>query len=288
MQEILATGVLSLGWEKSPGAGNGKVKVTQSSLTFCNHSPCQNTGVGSCSFLQGIFPTQGSNPGLPLCRWILYQPSHQGRPRILEWVAYPFSRGSSWPRNQTRVSRIAGGFFTSWATGEAPGNGNPFQYPLQYSCLENSMDSGAWWASLWGVCSWLSTQTAQQQETSGGHILIITALLSVDWENKNNWQACSSLECVCVCVCSHICILPCLPETGSLLLAFLSYGTLFSKVFWKHGSSYRGLLTLVCVICLSLGELLLVTCGPLTYYRRRQWHPTPVLLPGKSMDGGAW
>ena len=42
-----------------------------------------------------------------------------GKPRILEWVAYPFSRGSSWPRNQTGVSCIAGGFFTSWATREA-------------------------------------------------------------------------------------------------------------------------------------------------------------------------
>ena len=38
--------------------------------------------------------------------------------RILEWVAYPFSRGSSWPRNWTRVSCIAGGFFTSWAIRE--------------------------------------------------------------------------------------------------------------------------------------------------------------------------
>ena len=35
--------------------------------------------------------------------------------RILEWVAYPFSSGSSWPRNWTRVSCIAGGFFTNWA-----------------------------------------------------------------------------------------------------------------------------------------------------------------------------
>ena len=39
--------------------------------------------------------------------------------RILEWVAFPFSRGSSQPRNQTQVSRTAGGFFTSWATREA-------------------------------------------------------------------------------------------------------------------------------------------------------------------------
>ena len=37
------------------------------------NSPGQNTGMGSCSLLQGIFPTQGSNPGLPHCRWILYQ-----------------------------------------------------------------------------------------------------------------------------------------------------------------------------------------------------------------------
>ena len=76
-------------------------------------SPGQTTGVGGLSLLQGIFPTQGSNPGLPHCGWILYQLSHEGSPRILEWVAYPFSRGSSQPRNQTGVSCIAGGFFTN-------------------------------------------------------------------------------------------------------------------------------------------------------------------------------
>ena len=74
------------------------------------------------SLLQGIFPTKGSDPSLPHCRWIPYQLSQQGNPRILEWVAYPFSRGSSQPRNQTGVPCIAGGFFTSWATREAPYN----------------------------------------------------------------------------------------------------------------------------------------------------------------------
>ena len=49
--------------------------------------------MGSLSLLQGIFPTQGSSPGLPHCEWILYHPSYHGRPRILEWVASPFSRG---------------------------------------------------------------------------------------------------------------------------------------------------------------------------------------------------
>ena len=58
------------------------------------NSPGQNTGVGSHSLLQGIFPTQGLNPGPPHCRQILYQLSHKGSPRILEWVARPFSSRS--------------------------------------------------------------------------------------------------------------------------------------------------------------------------------------------------
>ena len=63
------------------------------------NSPGQNTGVGSLSLLQGIFPIQGSNLGLLHCRQILYQLSHKGSPRILEWMAYPFSSGSSQLRN---------------------------------------------------------------------------------------------------------------------------------------------------------------------------------------------
>ena len=45
--------------------------------------------MGSCSLLQRIFPTQGSNPGLLHCRQLLYQLSHKGSPSILEWVAIP-------------------------------------------------------------------------------------------------------------------------------------------------------------------------------------------------------
>ena len=56
------------------------------------NTPGQNTGVGSLSLLQGIFPTQGLNPGLPHCRKILYQLSHKGNPRILEWVAYTWEK----------------------------------------------------------------------------------------------------------------------------------------------------------------------------------------------------
>ena len=56
--------------------------------------------LGSLSLPQGIFPTQGSNTGLTHCRRILHQLSHKGSPRLLEWVTYLFSRGSSWPRNR--------------------------------------------------------------------------------------------------------------------------------------------------------------------------------------------
>ena len=84
------------------------------------YSPGQNTRVGSLSILQGIFPIQGSNLGLLHCRQILYQLNHKESPKTLEWVAYPFSSGSSWPRNWTGVSCIASGFFTNWAIREAP------------------------------------------------------------------------------------------------------------------------------------------------------------------------
>ena len=76
-------------------------------------SPGQNTRVGSSFLLQGLFPTQGANTGLPHCRRILYCLSHQGSPRILEWVTNAFSRVSSQPRNQTGVSCIAARFFAS-------------------------------------------------------------------------------------------------------------------------------------------------------------------------------
>ena len=80
----------------------------------------KNPWVGFHAFLQGIFPTQGSNPGLLYCKRILYCLSHQGNPRILEWEVWPIFRGSSQFRNWTRVSCITGRFFTSWATREAP------------------------------------------------------------------------------------------------------------------------------------------------------------------------
>ena len=69
-------------WNDS--CASSELKVTQSCLTLCKPKNCT---------VHGIL-----------------------RARILEWVAFPFFRGWIWPRDQTQVSRIAGGFFTSWAT----------------------------------------------------------------------------------------------------------------------------------------------------------------------------
>ena len=108
---------------------------------FCPwNSPGKNTGMGSLSFLQGIFPTQGSNLGLPQCRWILYHLSHQGSLRMLGWVAYHFSRGSSWPRNWPGVSWITGRLFTNWATREAQSH--------KYYCSFNDFFPARIWAWL--------------------------------------------------------------------------------------------------------------------------------------------
>ena len=96
----------------------------QPCLTLCDPVDCSppmssvkdslgKNGVSNHPLLQGFFPTRRSNPGLPHYRRILYHMKHQGSPRILERVAYPFSRGSSLLRNRTGVSYIAGRFFTS-------------------------------------------------------------------------------------------------------------------------------------------------------------------------------
>ena len=116
------------------------------------NSPGQNTGVDSLSLLQGIFPPQGLNPGLPHCWQILYQLSHKGKPSILEWVACPFSIGSSRPKNWTGVSCIAGGFFTNWAVREAPIWGKVTEADvnsLQSDYSPNVSNSGlGWWVKV--------------------------------------------------------------------------------------------------------------------------------------------
>ena len=138
------------------------------------NSPGQNAGVGSLFFLQGIFPTQGSNPGLSHCRQILYQLSHQESPRILELVAYPFSRGSSQPRNRTKVSCIVSGFFTIWATREAWDNLGMLIITLPSSPITGIVNEI--WSSLFffffcslGGHKWVQLKDHSSWSTKGSH-----------------------------------------------------------------------------------------------------------------------
>ena len=104
-----------------------KVKVAQSCLTLCDPMDYTVHGIVQARILEwvaftfsGVLPNSGIELRSPTLQVDSLTAEPQGKPRILEWVAYPFSRGSSRPRNLTRDSCIAGGFFTNWAMREAP------------------------------------------------------------------------------------------------------------------------------------------------------------------------
>ena len=106
---------------------NQCVLVTHSCPTLCNPVDCSLPG----SSVHGILQA-----------------------RILEWVAVPFSRGSSQPRDWTGVSCIADGLFTSWATREALHHPEPWLYRASHlftllTSLTLTWISFAYWNSIW-------------------------------------------------------------------------------------------------------------------------------------------
>ena len=104
------------------------MKVAQSCPTLCNpmgysprNSPGQNTGVGSLSLPQGIFPTQGPKPGLLHCRWILYQLRPQRK---------PMAKADT--KIQGSFSKNEGQQNGNWKLGRNWGN---LRVPLSSSCV---------------------------------------------------------------------------------------------------------------------------------------------------------
>ena len=115
-----ATGPQPGGWRGVRGTSQGLCLVTQLCATLWDpmdcgppgssvhgHSPSKNTGAGCHALLQGIFPTQGSNPGLPHCRWILYRLSHQGSPPGIWQVEIVEGRRQEVTRGMLRVLSLA-------------------------------------------------------------------------------------------------------------------------------------------------------------------------------------
>ena len=93
-----------------------KVKVAQSCLTLCDCVDYTVHGILQARILEWVavpFSRGSSQPRSPAFQADSLPAEPQGSPRILKWIAYPFSRGSSRPKNRTRVSCIAGGFFTN-------------------------------------------------------------------------------------------------------------------------------------------------------------------------------
>ena len=118
------------------------MKVIQSCPTLWDpmdsgpwNSPGQNTGKGCLSLFQGILASQGLNPGLPHCRWILYQLSHWGSPKVTLVVKKPPASAG----DIRDVGLIPG-------SGRFPGGGHG--HPFQCSCPENPMGRRAWWAMV--------------------------------------------------------------------------------------------------------------------------------------------
>ena len=116
--------------------------------------------MGSCSLLQGVFPTQGLNPGLPHCRWILYQLSHQGIITESKWT--------NWPCVYTCCVCVCVCRST-------------VLYVWVCSCLENPRDGGAWWAASYGVA---------QSRTRLKRLSSSSRLRETGWEwkkEKSHW-----------------------------------------------------------------------------------------------------
>ena len=138
------------------------------------NSPDQNIGLGTHFLLQGIFPTQGSNPGLPHFGQILYQLSHKGSPRILEWDSlsllqwiFPTQESNQGLLHCRQILCYQGSYsvrFSSWV-GKTPWRREWPVLPHQYSCLENPMDRGALWATVQRIRE-SQTQLLTKQSTS--------------------------------------------------------------------------------------------------------------------------
>ena len=97
---------------------------------------------------------------LALCKPMDYTVHGILQARILEWVDFPFSRGSSQPRNQTQVSHIAGEFLTSWATRILEWVAYPFSsgssWPRNHSGVSCLADRLVGFSSVQFICSALS------------------------------------------------------------------------------------------------------------------------------------
>ena len=107
---------LLVAWAGEKQWQEGKVKVAASRPTLCDPTDwilqARILEWVAFPFSRGSSQPRDRTQASRIVGRFFYQLSHKGNPRVLEWVAYPFCSGSSQPRNPTGVSCIVGGFFT--------------------------------------------------------------------------------------------------------------------------------------------------------------------------------
>ena len=143
-------------WAQSHSSQSASRSVVSHSLQlyglYCpGNSPGQNTGVGSLSLLQGIFPTQGLNPGLPHCRWNLYQLSHKGSPYLGRSPLYFYgcqSLTKVWSDKHTYVREVSEPTKKGSSPEKHCGCSHPLSFPLHSAVFDKAGLSrhpyGAW------------------------------------------------------------------------------------------------------------------------------------------------
>ena len=109
-------------------------------------------------FSRGSSQPRDQSHGLPHGGQILYQLSHKGSPRTLQWVADPFSSGSSWPRNQSGVSCIAGGCFTGERSGKPSKS-------LQKTNAGEGLEKRELFCIVGGFVNWYTTKENSMEVT---------------------------------------------------------------------------------------------------------------------------
>ena len=160
------------------------------------NSSDKNTGVGCHFLLQGIFPTQGSNPSLLHCRYIVYHLSHQESPYIFNsffklWIIWRNFYVYNLYMEMTHFSTYFNGYYAKNSAGKdstcsagelgsIPGLGRSLGegngYPLQYSCLENPKG-----CKEWDTPEWLSLfHEKVSHDSYSGHVFFVNAILLVN------------------------------------------------------------------------------------------------------------
>ena len=165
-----------------------EVKVAQSCLTLCDPMDYTAHGILQARILEWVaFPfSRGSSQPRDwtqvsrIAGGFFYQLSHSGSPRILEWVAYPFSRGSSRPRNWTQVSCIAGGFFTNWAIREAQILNRCFLNTTTKYLIGKLLPF--WKNQLEERCSWGFRSTTENRISAGKKTCLLRCIVNDGWE----------------------------------------------------------------------------------------------------------